>query len=388
MASTRGNIALLLLSTVLSIIVVEVILRAVAPIADPYKLHKRRPNVVQTYFRSSFPPNMRVQLSTEEGLPGMDGKPTTFTTNNVGLRGDSLVMPKPKDELRVFVVGGSSTETLYLDDRQALTRTLEDRLETIVSGKRVKVYGAGKSGARSYDHIEMIAHRLVHLEPDALIVFAGVNDLRAAMYGRDFLMLPPALGAPDTEWTLMQLLRFVATEFQLGRRLFSLLRPDDYRDAVEQITLRSNFRRSVRMREALPVSVSAPRIDLAPYRNNLITIVGIARSHGIDLVFMTQPTTWNSRVDSQIAKWHWMSAGVDSAYREEALDQAMEAYNDAVRAVAATFDVPLFDLARRLPKSGAYFYDDVHFNPRGADTVGGMLASFVAENTRLQGASR
>jgi lysophospholipase L1-like esterase len=388
MASTRGNIALLLLSTLVSIVAVEAILRAAAPIADPYKLHKRRANIVQTYLRSSFPPNMRVQLSTEAGLPGMDGGVTAFTTNNVGLRGDSLVMPKPDDELRVFVVGGSSTETLYLDDRQAVTRILEDRLGTIVSGKRVKVYGAGKSGARSADHIEMIAHRLVHLEPDALIVFAGINDLRAAMFGRNHLMLPPALGAPDTEWTLMQLLRFAVTEFQLGRRLFSLLKPDDYRDAVEQITLRSNFRRSVRMRQALPVSAGALRIDVAPYRNNLISLVGIARSHGIELVFLTQATTWNSRVDSEIAKWHWMSAGPDSAYREEALDQAMEAFNDAVRAVAARFDVPLFDLARLLPKSGDYFYDDVHFNPRGADTVGAMLASFVSENTRLGRASR
>lgn len=388
MPSTRGNIALVLMSTVLSIIAVEAMLRAMAPIADPYKLHKRRPNVVQTYFRSSFPPNMRVRLSTEEGLPGMDGRETMFTTNNVGLRGDSLPMPKPADELRVFVVGGSSTETLYLDDRQAMTRILEDRLDTIVSGKRVKVYGAGKSGAKSYDHIEMIAHRLVHLDPDALIVFAGINDLRAAMYDRNYLMLPPALGAPDTEWSLMQLLRFAMTEFQLGRRLFSLLKPDEYRDAVEQITLRSNFRRSVRMREALPVSVRAPRVDVAPYRNNLISIVGIARAHGIDLVFLTQATTWNSRVDSEIAKWHWMTAGQDSAYREEALDQAMETYNDAVRAVAAEFDVPLFDLARLLPKSGEYFYDDVHFNPRGAATVGARLALFVSENTRLKQAVR
>jgi lysophospholipase L1-like esterase len=388
MASTRGNIALLLLATLFSIIAVEAILRLMAPIADPYKLHKRRPNLVQTYLRSSFPPNMRVQLSTEEGLTGMDGRETTFTTNNVGLRGDSLPMPKPADERRVFVVGGSTTETLYLDDRQAMTRILENRLDSIVSGKRVKVYGAGKSGAKSYDHVEMIAHRLVHLEPDVLIVFAGINDLRAAMYGRNYLMLPPALGAPDAEWTLMQLVRFALTEFQLGRRVFSLLKPEDYRDAVEEITLRSNYRRSVRMREALPVSVSAPRVDVASYRNNLLSMVGIARSHGIDLVFMTQVTTWNSRVDSEIAKWHWMTAGPDSAYREEALDQAMEAYNDAVRAVAAELDVPLFDLARLLPKSGEYFYDDVHFNPRGAETVGAMLASFVSENTRVRKALR
>ena len=388
MASTRGNIALLLISTVVSIIAVEALLRVTAPIADPYKLHKRRPNLMQTYIRSSFPANMRIRLSTEQGLPGMDGRETTFTTNNVGLRGDSLPRPKPKDEVRVFAVGGSTTEDLYLDDSQAMTRVLQDRLSSNVSGKRVKVYGAGKSGAKSYDHIEMIAHRLIHLEPDAVIVFAGINDLIAAMNRRDYMMLPPAFGAPDTEWTLTQLVRFTLTEFQLGRRFFSLLKPEDYRAAVEQITLRSNLRRSVMMREALPVSAGAPRIDVAPYRNNLVSMVAIARLHEIDLVFMTQGTTWNSRVDSEIAKWHWMSAGQDSSYRQEALDQAMEAYNDAVRAVASEFDVPVFDLARVLPKSGEYFYDDVHFNPRGADTVGVMLASFVSQNTRLGRASR
>ncbi len=388
MASTRGNIALVLLSTAISLIAVEAILRVMAPIADPYKLNKRRASLAQTYIRSSFPANMRIQLSTEQGLPGMDGRETTFSTNNVGLRGDSLPMPKPEDELRVFVVGGSTTETLYLDDGQAMTRVLQNRLDSTVSGKRVRVYGAGKSGAKSYDHIEMIAHRLVHLEPDALIVIAGINDLLAAMHGRDYLMLPPALGAPDTEWTLTQLVRFTLTEFQLGRRLFSLLKPGDYRDAVEQITFRSNFRRSVRMRDALPVSASGPRIDVAPYRDNLISIVGIARAHDIDLLFLTQATTWNSRVDSEIAKWHWMSAGPDSAYREDALDQAMEAYNDAVRAVGAEFNVPVLDLARVLPKSGRYFYDDVHFNPRGADTVGAMLAVFVSENTRWKKALR
>lgn len=381
MASTRSNIVLLVLSTACSIFVVEAILRILAPIPDPYKLHKRQASVVQTYLRSSFPANMRVQLSTEEGLPGMDGRETVFSTNNVGLRGDSLVMPKPANELRVFMVGGSTTESLYLDDRQAVTQVLQDRLGTMVSGKQVKVYGAGKSGAKSYDHIEMITHRLVHLEPDKLIVFAGINDLRAAMHGRNYFMLPPPLGAPGTEWTLKPLVRLTLTEFQLGRRLFSLLKPSDYRDAVEQITLRSNFRQSVRMREALPLSVNAPRIDIAPYRRNLISLVGIARSHGIELVFMTQATTWNSRVDSAIGNWHWMTGGPDSAYHEAALDQAMEAYNNAVREVAAQFDVPLFDLARKLPKSGEYFYDDVHFNPRGADTVGALLASFLSRNT-------
>jgi hypothetical protein len=69
------------------------------------------------------------------------------------------------------------------------------------------------------------------------------------------------------------------------------------------------------------------------------------------------------------------------------VDQAMGPYNDAARAVAAEFKVSFFDLARQLPKSDEYFYDEVHFNPRGA-TVGAMLALFASENTRLRKALR
>lgn len=95
MAMTRGNIALLSLSTIVSIVVVEAILRAMAPIPDPYQLHKRRANVVQMYLRSSFPANMRVQLSTEAGLPGMDGRQTTFTTNTWDCEATACRSPNP-----------------------------------------------------------------------------------------------------------------------------------------------------------------------------------------------------------------------------------------------------------------------------------------------------
>ena len=54
--------------------------------------------------------------------------PNVFTTNNMGFRGDELTMPKPANEFRIFMVGGSTTECLYLDDSKALTRVLQNEL--------------------------------------------------------------------------------------------------------------------------------------------------------------------------------------------------------------------------------------------------------------------
>jgi lysophospholipase L1-like esterase len=64
-------------------------------------------------------------------------------------------------------------------------------------------------------------------------------------------------------------------------------------------------------------------------------------------------------------------------YREDVLDGEMEQYNGVMRDVGAELGVPVFDLARELPKSTRYIYDDVHFNAKGADTTGALLASFL-----------
>lgn len=385
MITRIGELLLVVVATALSLVFTELALRALAPIQDPLLLYKRRPDVGQTVLRSSFPADLRLQLRTEAGLPGMSTAATTFSTNNVGLRGDHLPLRKSAEEFRVFVVGGSTTECLYLDDTVTLTRVLQNRLNALAGGgaREIKVYGAGKSGARTHDHVEMIAHRLVHLQPDLIVVFTGINDLRAAMNGGDHLFLPPREG-PATRWALDDLAKLAATEFQVGRRVFALLRPDDYQSAILNITLTSDYRRAVGHRRALPPTMAPPHTAVPPYRDNLQSMLGVARSHGVPLVFMTQATSWNSP-EPEMEQWHWMSASRDSAYAGDRLDAAMESYNDAMRSVASAGAVPLFDLARELPKSGRYMYDDVHFNIAGARVTADLLARFLVDRGLVAG---
>jgi lysophospholipase L1-like esterase len=74
-----------------------------------------------------------------------------------------------------------------------------------------------------------------------------------------------------------------------------------------------------------------------------------------------------------------MSYRFGVVYREDFMDEALESYNDVMRAIAEEHSVPVYDLARSLPKSSDYFYDDVHFNVEGAATAGEGLASFILE---------
>jgi lysophospholipase L1-like esterase len=213
----------------------EMWLRLVHPLPDPYEHVKwREDDVRPQYVASQFDPHLQVTFIAEAGLPGILGR-TSFSTNNAGFRGDPLRVPKPPDEIRVFMVGGSTTECLVLDDADAVTAVLQRELQKgIRAGRTVKVYGAGKSGDRTDDHLAMIVHRVLLLEPDLVIVFPGINDLRAAIAGYDFRHYnydisggsepPPDDQGPPQRLGFWSLMRLSACEFQLGRALHALLR--------------------------------------------------------------------------------------------------------------------------------------------------------------------
>ncbi len=97
---------------------------------------------------------------------------------------------------------------------------------------------------------------------------------------------------------------------------------------------------------------------------------------------MTQPDSWQSTIDPQMKEWHWMRLRGQTVYREEAMAQAMNAYNEVTRAVAAEQKVDLYDAAKSLPKSLEYFFDDVHYTDKGSRELALGLAALITERLR------
>ncbi len=367
-------------STVVALSVAELALRAFAPVEDPYASRKS----VNLYVRSRYPPNLRLTTEAEDGLPGVRGQ-NRFTTNNWGFRGDALLVPKPQGEVRVFLVGGSTTECLFLDDEDSLNAVVQRALQRHAAEHvTFRVFGAGKSGDRSDDHVSMIVHRLVQLEPDAIVVFAGFNDLLAVVNGYDFVEHAFPNQNIDEGLGFWRLARMIATETQLGRRVFYLLKGWPAPDAATftgELPLKSLYGWGVQRQQAAPGANHLPPLDLRPFDTNLRTIAGAARAHGVEVVFMTQQSTWNSPSDVQAGNWHWMRYANEVTYDEEVMHHALDAVNDVTRTVGRELGIPVYDLARSIPKSLEFFYDDVHFNVRGAAVAGEALALFMLTST-------
>src|SRR5215813_10520342 len=193
-------------TSLICVAALEFALRRVFPVQDPFADLKVPRQEINQYIKSEFPGHLRLVTQAEEGLPGMRGA-NVFTTNNLGFRGDDLIMPKPANEYRIFMVGGSTTECLYLDDANAINRLLQNELnKPPANNLTVKVYNAGKSGDAIDDHCSMIVHRIVQLQPDLLILLAGINDLGRSAANYDYLhYVQPA--PPDR----FRFLKFLAT---------------------------------------------------------------------------------------------------------------------------------------------------------------------------------
>jgi lysophospholipase L1-like esterase len=362
-------------SLAISLVAAELLLRRLAPIPDPYARYKEHPSRSQPIARA-HPRNFSFETEVEPGLPGMAPGRHHFTTDNVGFRGDFMPRPKPANEYRIVIVGASTTENFYLDDRENVTSVLQRELNRQTPrSKEYRVYGAGQSGDVTADHIAMISQRIVHLEPDMIILFCGINDLTFAIYHLDYSFLDTTI----MRYSLRDFVAFAATEFQLPRYVHAAaqkIRKND-RATLEEMTMRSNYRARVALRKQAPLEKERPRTDLPSYETNLRSIVGLAQAQGIKLVFITQASSWNSRTDSGVADWHWMTLRDGVQYSEEWMDEALENYNEVMRRLGKQNRIPVFPLSTTMPKSREFFYDDCHFNVAGARRMGRELGEFI-----------
>lgn len=331
--------------------------------------------VSNNYIPSSFSPNQKYKFTSNEGLIGIDSV-IYFSTNNYAFRGDSLVHPKPKDEYRIFLVGGSTTECLYIDDSKSVERQLEQKLAKH-AGKatKVKVYNAGKSGDLSIDHLAMISHRINHLEPDLIILFLGLNDFNQARNNYNYIQLP------QKKFSREILKSFLASYSQIMRR-FIVVKNNLLLEG-NQILIRqeTHYKDLINKTKTLPIIDTLPPINTTYFSNNLKSIVGLCKTNETELILVTQATTWNSKISDIIKDYHWMTITLDGKrVNESVLDKGLESFNNVIRKVGEKENLHVFDLDRIIPKSEKYFYDDCHFNNDGINFYSRAVSQLIINN--------
>ncbi len=377
------NAGLVLASLILALAVSEALLRA-----------------FRSDLHAVWPPGLvRVLHPDPEILPGVSG-PSRVTASADGLRGDR----EPRGEaLRIIAIGGSTTESLYLDDSETWPRLLQEALAARGGSQRpVWVGNAGRSGLNSRHHILQVRFLADQFpRTDAFLILAGANDLlmrlgldagyqpftgvdalppedHHALMSRAFASWPDP-GTGEAFWRRTEIWR------RLRAVRHRLLRPP----APELLDERGEVYRRWRRNRAASTSLRAVLPDLSTaleeYRANLHTMVDDAGRRGIPVYLVTQPALWHPSLPERERGLLWMG-GVgpfqgepgQPYYTPEALAKGLARYNDVMGEVCATTPATCLDLAGQLPRDLSVFYDDMHFNESGARQVAELLAQLLA----------
>ena len=113
--------------------------------------------------------------------------------NSLGFRGPEIEISKPEGTYRVVCLGGSST---YGHGPSSNKTTWPARLQAHLHEQRphlnIEVINAGCRGYSSFESLVNYAFRVSDLEPDHIVIYHTVNDMRCALY--------PNVQGDNTHW--------------------------------------------------------------------------------------------------------------------------------------------------------------------------------------------
>ena len=375
------HLSIVILSVAFSLVAAELVVRFFYP--SPVK---------EGFF--IWPPNLQMTFTPSDRImPGVSG-PSVFRVNSYGIRGEEVLS---KHRIRILAIGGSTTECLYLDQKETWPYLVQEKLNAAIGEEAVWVGNAGKSGMSTNNHIVALKYLpMEELRIDMILLLVGINDFSKRLARGDG-SAGHGRGTPRSEQdfiaeTFVGKNRFYEKDPFLKRtRIWQLLRQLKKRiggkktqDKSGEVYLawRENRKNAGRFIEDLPDLSNA----LEEYGNNIEKLIEIARRRSIELIFMTQPTLWRTDMPESQKRLLWFGGIGDFQekagmpyYTAEALEKGIRLYNEALQRACKKRNVRLIDLARTVDKTPEHFYDDVHFSEGGARRVAQVVSAYLQD---------
>ena len=277
--------------------------------------------------------NSRPQLRPGARLKGSKYE---IAINQHGFRGPEMKTPKPREGLRIWFIGGSTTFDIYAPtDAQtwpALTGTL---LGQAIGNPDVEVINAGIPGEIIRGNREDFENYFITLQPDILVLYAGPNDLR----GGSMSSSPNGFLEPESDPGFLHRL---ATFRVLSRKLQTQRIPDAWREH---------------------------RIDehhWSRLEKDLDDFIVSARTKGVRVVLATHAHRAEEDATGREAARQVAEGTKLLRMDPEGVIESFSDYNNLVRELAQRKNIPLLDLREQVPARSEYFGDHTHFSAEGS----------------------
>ena len=341
-----------------------------------------------------LPPHIRWETASDLNRLGIRGV-SIYTTNQDGIRGDRY---QAEGRYNILAIGGSTTETANLDDSEAWTYLLQQKLNAGSPPEPVWVGNVGRSGHGLVEHSHALAYFVPQFDLDAVIMMVGVNDLGPILWQpeqytadyenpqnypfylhRSFYRRPLVDARLERSFpqnlAVWNLLDHVLWQRFLAPIPLQILRENQAGDGFQQ--WRTVYNASPKLTEFPDISLA-----LQAYERNLRHIVQLAAEQDLRLIFTTQPYVWHEQLSPELTDRLWVGHKgdinrPDGRYAIMQLARAMDVFNAQLLTVCATTAAECVDLAMTMNGQEAYYFDDVHFTETGAEKVATELSDYL-----------
>lgn len=324
--------------------------------------------VLRVKFRRPSPPEIFYRFhpfKAYEAIPNA----TLFSgakANSVGFRGEEIEKEKPDGVFRIFLLGGSTTFDGGLQHHKRTEDFIKEELEILCPNQKIELMNCALPGYNSMQSLVLIASDLVDYSPDVIIFMHSVNDatMRLLNLERSDYSIPyqPYISPKKKFWESSVILSMLFAEFTNYNNRWFWVGPK----ILEKLVYSEKYYQAIRAK--MPPEIAKKHLDEGDtytFRRNMISIIGLGKVFGFDLLLCTAPI--NNHPDRIWEGWHthWKLAILEN--------------NIETLAVANKYKVPCIDLAKEYNGKKGLFYDSIHMNGEGQKLKSKKIADAIAE---------
>jgi lysophospholipase L1-like esterase len=290
---------------------------------------------------------------------------TTATANARHWRGPLVTDDRQPNEVRVVLLGGSTTHGWGVNDDDTIDAALRRALAAAWPGRPVRVINLGYDGYDSWQDWERWRTDGVPLSPDVVVIHSGINDVRNARWPLD--------ASPDPRTLMWEpvLVRLRAEQAAGGPGWRTRLK-----HWVALVRVPGAIRDRLRARAGVAAPPTTPFPQAAEqFAANVQRIAADARSRGVHVLMSTPPSAlafFPGDTTSTIS--YWVGTAATTQRVRDSLDARLQAIAAGAKADArpALRYVPL-TVAR------SSFLDDCHLTAQGNAEVAASLAAAIVQ---------
>jgi len=274
---------------------------------------------------------------------------------------DADLKPGEKgDEMRVFCLGGSTTE--FTDSKgKGWPVRLEGELRARLGTEHLRVYNQGRQWYTTLHTLINYQTNLRQHKPDVVIVMHTINDL---LHNADFSYFSGGRFRQDYGHFHGPVSRMVRRQGLPAAAVSALgsLWYHEERRVIDEPGFRGE----------------------RPFAQNLNTLIDLAQADGARVVLMTQPSLYAETASDDVRKALYMlnveAVGPDAKWSYETARRGFVRYGEIIRQVAQERDVTLIDLEQSIPRTLDFFSDDVHYTDKAFDVIASAVASVLVDS--------